>query len=504
MQDLLAPIVDDTDTALGWVSAMELNVEQPNLSKDDAAFLKKLRGDLPILADLSRSDILLYYYRPDEERAIVIGQAQPHSVSPIYHSSLLGRSVTRQEEPAIFRVLHRGGPARGYADVTMRGAPTIQQVYPVYNRQRHILGAMSIETNVVEYERHNRRSPVFRKALTQLQQMVLRGELEGAATLSPFAEHDGIIFVDPAGNIRYVSGVAENLHRKLGFGTKLLKSNIKSLPGHEAIFQRALETRACIEQETQEGSLIWIRKAIPVTVRGYRWPWQPEPAQARLVGVFITIHDATDARRKEQELRIKQAMIQEIHHRVKNNLQTIAALLRIQARRLKDPEAQAALQESVSRILSVAVVHEFLSHDESTVINMREVGQRILAQTREGILDKSKGINLVLRGDSFSLPAQRATACALVINELVQNAVEHGYADRQGGTISLDLKTEGNDMIIEVADDGEGLPPNFDLSRSSSLGLKIVQTLVKEDLKGTFQLLDGRGVRAVVRFPKNV
>lgn len=482
---------------------MELNVEYLNLGQEDIAFLEKLKGDLPILADLSRSDILLYLYCPEEERALVIGQAQPHSVSPIYRSSLIGRSVTRQEEPAIFQVFRRRGPIQGYADVTLRGAPTMQRVFPIYSRQGHILGAVSIETNVVEYERHNRRSPVFRKALTQLQQMVLRGELEGAATLSPFAEHDGIIFVDPSGNIRYVSGIAENLHRKLGFGTKLLKSNIKSLPGHEAIFQRALETRACVEQEAQEGALIWIRKAIPVTVRSYRWPWEPEPTPSRLAGVFITIHDATDARRKEQELRIKQAMIQEIHHRVKNNLQTIAALLRIQARRVEDPKAQAALQESVARILSVAVVHEFLSHDESTVINMREVGQRILAQTREGIMDKSKGINLVLEGDSFFLPAQRATACALVINELVQNAVEHGYADRQGGTISLNLRAEGDDMVIEVADDGEGLPPDFDLSRSSSLGLKIVQTLVKEDLKGTFQLMDGHGVRAIVRFPKN-
>jgi two-component sensor histidine kinase len=164
-------------------------------------------------------------------------------------------------------------------------------------------------------------------------------------------------------------------------------------------------------------------------------------------------------------------------------------------------EAQVALQESVGRILAVAVVHEFLSHDETSVINIREVGARILEQTKQGILDHSKGITLQLKGKGISLPAQRATACALVINELVQNAVEHGYTDRNGGTISLALRQEGAEMVVEVVDDGEGLPAGFDLNQTSSLGLRIVQTLVREDLKGSFSLVNGRGVTATVRFP---
>lgn len=482
---------------------MDLEEEYPNLSRQDADLLDRVRSSLPILADLSRADLLLYMPADDGETVVVVSQAQPHSVSPVHSEALVGSRFTKQDQPLVSQTLRDKGLGPLHADPAAPGPPVIRDVHPVRSSRGQVIAAVSIETNVVEYERHRRRSVVFRRALARLQQMGLNGEIQGAAELTPFGEHDGIVVVDAAGHIRYVSGVAENLHRKLGFTDKLVKSSIAGMSGHEAIFQRVLQAQRCVELESQEGQLIWIRKALPIIVRPRSEADGSHGAAGRLTGVLITIHDATDARRKEQELRIKAAMIQEIHHRVKNNLQTIAALLRLQARRVLDANAQVALQESVSRILAVAVVHEFLSHDESSVINMREVGSRILEQTKQGILDPNKGINLVLRGENLSLSAQRATACALVINELVQNAVEHGYTDRRGGTISLDLREEGDNMVIEVADDGEGLPAGFDLDHTSSLGLRIVQTLVREDLKGAFQLVNGRGVRATVRFPKS-
>jgi two-component sensor histidine kinase len=388
--------------------------------------------------------------------------------------------------------------------IMVRGAPAIRELYPIRGRQCPIIGSLSIETNLVERERHRKRSHVFQDALRNLQAMLLRGDLEGVETLSPFREHDGIVFVDAKGQILYVSGVAENLYRKLGYAESLLSHSVSSLGTNEQAFFKALETGRCVELETREGQLIWIRKAIPIFVYRRMWP-QVRPTH-RLGGVLLTISDITDERQREQELRVKQAMIQEIHHRVKNNLQTIASLLRIQARRVDDEKARAILEEGVNRILSVAVVHEFLSHDEDSIINIREVGQRIVNHTIHGILDPEKGIKLIMRGDGFSLPAQRATACALVINELVQNAVEHGFTARRGGQIIVNLNEDEGMAVIEVNDDGEGLPPDFDLDTSPSLGLRIVQTLVREDLKGTFEITAREngsvGTRAVVRFPK--
>ena len=220
-------------------------------------------------------------------------------------------------------------------------------------------------------------------------------------------------------------------------------------------------------------------------------------------GAVVAIQDVTDELQKEQELRIKTAMIQEIHHRVKNNLQTIAALLRLQARRTGNSEVADQLRESVGRIISIAVVHEFLSHEETTVINIHEVSNRILAEVRNGILDRTRPINLSLEGTrSFMLPAQQATSCALIINELVQNAVEHAFVGLPGGNIVVKLAEQGDSMCIEIQDDGRGLPHEFDIVRQGGLGLQIVRSLVREDLKGEFELSNGQGVHAVVSFPK--
>jgi two-component system, sensor histidine kinase PdtaS len=217
----------------------------------------------------------------------------------------------------------------------------------------------------------------------------------------------------------------------------------------------------------------------------------------------VAIEDVTDELQKEQELKIKVAMIQEIHHRVKNNLQTIAALLRLQARRTSATEVADQLRESIGRILSIAVVHEFLSRDETSAINIHEVANRILAEVRNGILDHARPISLGLEGTRrFTLPAQQATSCALIINELVQNAVEHAFVGLPAGSIVVRLVEQGDSLYIEIQDDGRGLPHGFDPLSQGGLGLQIVRSLVREDLKGEFELIDGQGVRAVVSFPK--
>jgi len=223
-------------------------------------------------------------------------------------------------------------------------------------------------------------------------------------------------------------------------------------------------------------------------------------------GAIVLIEDITEEQRKEQALRIKSALIREIHHRVKNNLQTIAALLRMQARRTGSPEVLDMLKQSINRILSIALVHEFLSKEESpeesSFISIREVTQRILSEVTQGILDPDKNIRILLEGDDFRLPPQQATSCALVINELLQNAVEHGFDVKNEGTIQVTLHDQVDQLVIEVLDNGQGLPHGFDIERDGSLGLQIVQTLVREDLKGQFALHSSNGVHARVTFPR--
>jgi two-component sensor histidine kinase len=284
-----------------------------------------------------------------------------------------------------------------------------------------------------------------------------------------------------------------------------------------------------LRHETEDGR-IWVRMAIPLhaPTAGRRMAWLPRPPRL-LVGeslasdaVLVLLHNATEAVQKQRELNVKSAIIQEVHHRVKNNLQNIAAILRIQARRVESAEARQQLNDAVNRVMSMSVIHEFLSQDEDRTINVRDVCQRIATQVKQVAVDPEQEIAIQVSGSGIRLPASQATPAALVINELILNAVEHGLRDRRRGTISITLNDLGDAVHLVVEDDGIGLPPDFDPSQQqASLGLQIVQTLVTDDLKGAFRMEsvtqdaaaggEGNGAvateprtgaRAVVTFPK--
>jgi two-component sensor histidine kinase len=405
--------------------------------------------------------------------------------------------------------LAEGRPQHGGQRLIADGAPINKQVYPLRRPgEKQVLAAFSVETNLLEHERHRRRSRVFQRALLQVHRMTQRAQLAGVADLSPFEEHDGIIVADREQVIRYASGIATNLYRRIGYPGGLLGRRLGDLETSDADLARAaLRQLRCLEREEEAGGRYWVKKAIPLLdLPGARlWSWINLQREAEEpTHVMLLVRDSTEVRRREQELRVKTAMIQEVHHRVKNNLQTIAALLRMQVRRMPGEEARSAVEEAIGRILSVAVIHEFLSNQDSRVINIKDVGHRILNQMRQEMLAPDRHIWFELEGPPIYLPARQATACALVINELLQNAVEHGFQAGSVGHIRLTLQDEGDTVIVRVRDDGSGLPEDFKIENADSLGLQIVQTLVREDLKGTIEMRNGEGAEAIITFPKAI
>ncbi|MEW5958104.1 MAG: histidine kinase N-terminal domain-containing protein [Chloroflexota bacterium] len=499
-----------------------------NLTEEGIAFLHTIERQMGIVADLSRADILLYG-RWSQKEAVVLSHARPHSLAHVYLKNREGRVIDAKRRPEVLQALISGLTHGEERSTIAEGAPVVRQTWPIYfphpfgywqadqrqySRSR-VIAALVIVTNLIEHERHRLRSKVFRQALKKLQAMLLYGQVPGAEALSPFGEQDGILFVDNDGIIQYASGIAANLYRRLGYRETLIGRPLSALETtDEEIRRAAIGQNQCLERETREESQrIWIHKALPlVTYPAPYWSWLkkfnlPVPAHPRRYGVMLALTDATEARRQDQEIRVKNAMIQEVHHRVKNNLQTIAGLLRMQARRVKSEEARLALDEALTRILSVAVIHEFLSNASSNIINIKEVSQRIMAQFKQGMLNPDKEIRLELRGDSIFLPARQATACSLIINELLQNAVEHGFEHKQQGFIKLNLEDTGDEVIINVIDNGEGLPANFELEQTTSLGYQIVRTLVEGDLNGQIHMANtktnGEGLAVTIQFPKS-
>lgn len=492
---------------------MDSAVRDQTITSDrDSVYLDRIVRVIPMLADLSRADILIGISR-DVDRAEVIAHAKPHSIAPVHRAAMVGTMLTRENASALLRAIAERQYARSQREyphqavggaVASEGAPApvVQEAYPIESPSGHVIGGILIETNLLESERLKRRSEVFQRVLKAFQQMALRGEPEGIVAITPFGEHDGVIVADADRVIRYMSGIAVNLYRNIGYGEPLVGKPLGYLETRDDDLVRdALERRACTQVEFDENGRNWIKKVIPIT-RSERASLFG-PARDHLIGAFLLVRDDTEARQRARELLIKTTMIKEMHHRVKNDLQTVASVLRMQSRRMQTTEAKSALAEAVNRILSIAVIHEFLSAQDTRVINIREVAQRIIQQMEQGVLSPDRRIAMKLSGPNVFLPARQATSCALVINELLQNALEHGF-DTPGieGTIALTFQDHGDAIGLVVHDDGADLPPNFDLTRVDSLGLRIVRMLVTEDLKGQIELQSDHGVSAIVRFPK--
>jgi len=218
------------------------------------------------------------------------------------------------------------------------------------------------------------------------------------------------------------------------------------------------------------------------------------------VGTLVLLRDVTELRRRERALVSKDATIREIHHRVKNNLQTVAALLRLQARRLDVPEGRAALDEAVRRVRAIAVVHDTLSHTLDGPVDFDDVADRLIAMVGELAATETGAAVVPSRVGSFGqLPAALATPLSMVLTELLQNAFEHGVRGRSG-SVEISVRRLEREIEIEVADDGVGLPAGFSLSASPRLGLQIVRTLVEGDLRGRIELREREsgGTRAIV------
>jgi two-component sensor histidine kinase len=234
-------------------------------------------------------------------------------------------------------------------------------------------------------------------------------------------------------------------------------------------------------------------RALPLRPRG-------EPA-----GALVLIRDVTELRSRDRALLSKDATIREIHHRVKNNLQTVAALLRLQSRRTPNLEARQALQESVRRVASIAMVHETLSLSLDERVDLDEVVDKVLAMVAEVSGEESRVV--VRREGAFGiLAAELATPLVMVLTELVQNALEHAFEPGLVGEVVLRAERSAGSLEVTVSDDGRGLPPDFLLARAERLGLQIVRTLVGSELRGSLDLQrrQPHGTVAVLSLPLTV
>jgi len=250
--------------------------------------------------------------------------------------------------------------------------------------------------------------------------------------------------------------------------------------------RQAFERREPVVEEFEQTSEVTLlTRCIPIVddVDG-------EPV---VTGAVMLLRDVSELRRRDRLLLSKDATIREIHHRVKNNLQTISSLLRLQARRLESPEAKAAVAESVRRIRTIALVHETLSREPGDDVAFVEIVRPLLRLVEESLQSPERPMRFMVIGDGGRLAATVVTPLSVVLTELLQNAVDHGFPEGDGGgNVAVRLHVEESELEIAVIDDGRGIPVGFKLADAKGLGLSIVRTLVTTELAGTIEMRPAR------------
>jgi len=494
----------------------DLLEEHTTLGQMEVDHLFRLAGDWQLIADLSFADLLLWVAveRPEPQPGgklefICVAQVRPTTAPTAYQDDSVGRVISGPEA-AHLAIAHSQGRIWREGDPVWYGdTPARHEAIPVRRRDGvDVIAVVGRDTNLSTARTPSQLEMNYLTTADDLAQMVADGTFPaprhpGETTSAPRVG-DGLIRVDASGKVSYASPNAQSAYRRLGLAAHLVGEDLAAVTrlliddpveGEAAgdRIQAALRGEAPPRKEVEARGAIVLQRALPLLPAGVP------------IGALVLVRDTTEVRRRDRELMTKDATIREIHHRVKNNLQTVAALLRLQARRVATADARAALEESVRRVASIAIVHETLAMSVDEAVEFDTIVDRVAAAAVE-VAEPETKVHL-RRASSFGiLPAEVATPLAMVLNELLLNAVEHGFPG--GGTdgeVVISAHRFRRQLHVSVADNGRGLPPSFDLDGADRLGLQIVRTLARGELRGSIEMRSraGGGTEAVVVVPLN-
>ncbi len=460
--------------------------------------VRRLASTWRALADLSFSDLLLLGSLEGDEghRFVVLAQVRPTTGQTLYPADMVGTIVDEVERPMLTRVWRLGEIVE--SDTSALGSKERVRVQVIPVRVGDELVALLTREYVPNL---GRRPGELERTYLEVFQRFARMVADG---VFPFAREeeefetaprvgDGVLVVDADTRVRFASPNAVSSMHRMGIHAYAQGMRLREIGFDDGPVVEAFREVHPVLEEVERNDVVIVVRAIPLV------------DAAELTGGIVLVRDVTDVRRRDRMLMSKDATIREIHHRVKNNLQTIASLLRLQRRRLTSVEARAALAESERRIRSIAIVHETLSRDAGDVVDFTDIVKPLVREVEDSVSSQDLSIHFTVEGDAGELPGEVATPVAVVLNELMQNAVDHAFVDRTLGTVRIELTRRPDHLEIDVVDDGVGLPDQFTLDGSTGLGLSIVKALVTGELGGSIEMrATDSGTRVHVRVPVSV
>jgi two-component system, sensor histidine kinase PdtaS len=471
----------------------------------DVEWLHRLAGDGQLLADLAFADIVVWVPTPDDS-FVAVAHTRPSGAATLFYRDIVGDRVRPQWRTQVRdafetgRIVDSASPDWFEETPTrVRAVPIVREL-PAEGRAGTTVGVITRHTNLGETRTPSRQQITFNDCADDLFGMIASAAFPDLA--APTAPRrgaprasDGLIRLDPDGVTTFASPNALSAFNRMGFDDEL---EGESLVG---VVERILPATRQVDE------------SLPVVVSG-RAPWRadieargvqvslrtiPLRDHGTRIGAIVLCRDVTEIRHQEQELITKDATIREIHHRVKNNLQTVASLLRIQARRTHSDEARDALTQAMRRVSAIAVVHDTLSEGLAQNVDFDDVFARVLKLVAEVAAAPNTRAKTRTTGRFGTLPSEYATPLALALTELVTNAVEHGLAGQEG---DVEIAAERTDDMLEVSvrDTGVGLPEG---QVGRGLGTQIVRTLIQGELGGTidWHTLVGSGTEVTIEIP---
>jgi two-component system, sensor histidine kinase PdtaS len=464
---------------------------RPRLSAAAAEHLHRLMAGWQLIADLAFADLLLFLPVHATANFRIVGQLRPYTARTLYPADLVGEVVSPTWHPYVERAWREGRRQASAEPIFIDAEAVRVETVPVRHRGE-VVAVLSVESPETPARPTGRLEAAYLGAADALLEMVAAGTFpfgQAHDTASPRVG-DGLVVLDASGRVEFASPNATSAFRRMGTNALPLG---QPLPQRAAVLvAEAMAGRRPVEAEIEADGAVTDVRIVPL-LRG-----------TGRRGALVLVREVTELRRRDRVISRREATIREVHHRVKNNLQTVAALLRLQARRLGDhPMAVAALEDSVRRIASIALVHETLTEEFEGAVDMAEVAGRVVRML-EGSLGR-EDVRIELRASSVPVDAAVATPLAVVLNELVQNAVEHGLGGGPG-TVTVELRGGGADPVdLEVRDGGSGggPPAGQPEADGGGLGLRLVRALVEEELGGQFTLTGspGRGSLAAAVIP---
>ena len=446
-------------------------------------------------------DILFFPYFVDE-------------FDPMPAPKKLGRGLTEYvlrtgkpllASPEIFSELEKLG------EVESIGAPSIDWLGVPLNIDGRTIGVLVVQTYTEGVRYGEEEKNILKFVCDQIAMAVHRRKTEdGVQERERFLSsvfdsiQDGISILDEDYRIIRVNGAIEKWY-----------SHAMPLIGkkcHNAYHLRDTPCEVCPTRETIEKSQAAYRIVPKVGAAGEVSGWLDRYSfpmfdrnTGRMKGVIEYVRDITERKMAEDRLQSslaeKEVLLREIHHRVKNNMQVISSLLNLQSRRISDPEVLEMFKESQRRIRSMALIHERLyqSSDLSRIEfsqYLRNLANHLFSSYQ---IDPNR-IQVTIDAVEIHLNINTAIPCALIVNELISNALKHGFPEGRRGNVGVEFRrNDGNGCLLQVKDDGVGFPANLDFHKTESLGMQIVVTLVNQ-IEGTIRLEREKGTNFQISF----